>query len=350
MRPTPPTPRARCCSTSAAANGTRSCAGCSACRSAMLPQVRDCAGDFGATEPGLFGGADPNSGHGRRPAGGDHRAGLLRARHDEVDLRHRLLCAAQHRLAARRLAQPAADDDRLSARRQAHICAGRRDLHCRRRGAMAARRPQAHRHGFRRGRAGGARRSGRSRSISFRPLSASARPIGMRRRAARSSGSPAIPAPPSLPARRWRRSATRPAICSKPCTPIGRRRQGAETVLRVDGGMTASDTAMQFLADILASPVDRPAVMETTALGAAYLAGRAAGLCPDLDGFAAQWRLDRRFQPRMDAATRERKYAGWKDAVAPHVNGASEDCAPRIARALPGRFPSCRSVPSRPKS
>ncbi len=87
------------------------------------------------------------------------------------------------------------------------------------------------------------------------------------------------------------------------------------TVLRVDGGMTASDATMQFLADILASPVDRPVVMETTALGAAYLAGRAAGICPDLDGFAAQWRLDRRFQPRMGASERERKYSGWKDAV-----------------------------------
>jgi glycerol kinase len=90
---------------------------------------------------------------------------------------------------------------------------------------------------------------------------------------------------------------------------------GAATVLRVDGGMTASEPAMQFLADILASPVDRPMVMETTALGAAYLAGRAAGICPDLDGFATQWRLDRRFQPRMDASMRERKYSGWKNAV-----------------------------------
>jgi glycerol kinase len=90
---------------------------------------------------------------------------------------------------------------------------------------------------------------------------------------------------------------------------------GTETVLRVDGGMTASDPCMQFLADILASPVDRPVVMETTALGAAYLAGRAAGLCPDLDGFATQWRLDRRFEPQLDAALRERRYAGWKEAV-----------------------------------
>ena len=89
----------------------------------------------------------------------------------------------------------------------------------------------------------------------------------------------------------------------------------AGNVLRVDGGMTASEFTMQFLADMLATPVDRPVVMETTALGAAYLAGRAAGLCPDLDGFAAQWRLDRRFEPRMEAAERERKYAGWKDAV-----------------------------------
>ena len=72
---------------------------------------------------------------------------------------------------------------------------------------------------------------------------------------------------------------------------------------------------MQFLADILASPVDRPAIMETTALGAAYLAGRAAGLCPDLDGFAAQWRCARRFEPAMAPDMRERKYAGWQDAV-----------------------------------
>ena len=91
--------------------------------------------------------------------------------------------------------------------------------------------------------------------------------------------------------------------------------KGSATVLRVDGGMTASDLTMQFLADLLASPVDRPVVMETTALGAAYLAGRAAGVCPDLDGFAKQWRLDRRFEPQMGADVRERKYAGWRQAV-----------------------------------
>jgi glycerol kinase len=88
-----------------------------------------------------------------------------------------------------------------------------------------------------------------------------------------------------------------------------------ETVLRVDGGMAASDATMQFVADIVAAPVDRPAVMETTARGAAYLAGLGAGLCPDTDRFAATWKCERRFEPRMDAATRERKWAGWRDAV-----------------------------------
>jgi glycerol kinase len=91
---------------------------------------------------------------------------------------------------------------------------------------------------------------------------------------------------------------------------------GTDTVLRVDGGMAASDLTMQFVADILDAPVDRPGVMETTALGAAYLAGYAAGVCPDLPGFAARWGCERRFEPQMDAATRERKWAGWRDAVA----------------------------------
>jgi glycerol kinase len=89
----------------------------------------------------------------------------------------------------------------------------------------------------------------------------------------------------------------------------------AETALRVDGGMTASDLTMQFLADILGSPVDRPAVLETTAVGAAYLAGRSAGVCPDLDGFAKRWRRDRRFEPRMGESERAKKWAGWQDAV-----------------------------------
>jgi glycerol kinase len=89
----------------------------------------------------------------------------------------------------------------------------------------------------------------------------------------------------------------------------------AGTVLRVDGGMSASNTAMQFLADILNAPVDRPQIMETTALGSAYLAGLSAGICPDFDGFAAAWRRDRRFEPQMESSVRERKWQGWREAV-----------------------------------
>ncbi len=88
-----------------------------------------------------------------------------------------------------------------------------------------------------------------------------------------------------------------------------------DTVLRVDGGMTASDWSMQFLADILDAPVDRPQVKETTALGAAYLAGLKSGLLPTPAEFARQWALDRRFSPTMPAELREAKFAGWKDAV-----------------------------------
>jgi glycerol kinase len=88
-----------------------------------------------------------------------------------------------------------------------------------------------------------------------------------------------------------------------------------ETVLRVDGGMTASDWTMQSLADILDAPVDRPKVLETTALGAAYLAGLQAGLLPPPEEFAKSWQRDKRFSPKMKNEEREQKYAGWKEAV-----------------------------------
>ncbi|SFS12081.1 glycerol kinase GlpK [Yoonia litorea] len=86
-------------------------------------------------------------------------------------------------------------------------------------------------------------------------------------------------------------------------------------VLRVDGGMSASDWSMQFLSDIIGAPVDRPTVLETTALGVAWLAGMRAGVYPNQEEFAANWALDQRFEPKMDEATRDRRYAGWKDAV-----------------------------------
>jgi len=91
--------------------------------------------------------------------------------------------------------------------------------------------------------------------------------------------------------------------------------QEAETVLRVDGGMVTSDWTMQRLADILQAPIDRPVIAETTALGAAWLAGSRAGVWPDQQGFAESWRLDKHFDPQMPEQQRNQKVAGWNDAI-----------------------------------
>jgi glycerol kinase len=88
-----------------------------------------------------------------------------------------------------------------------------------------------------------------------------------------------------------------------------------KTVLRVDGGMTASDWTMQRLADILNAEVDRPVVTETTALGAAYLAGLSIGLYPEPDEFMKSWQLEKRFAPQMPVEQRERAVIGWRDAI-----------------------------------
>jgi glycerol kinase len=93
------------------------------------------------------------------------------------------------------------------------------------------------------------------------------------------------------------------------------KRGAARTVLRVDGGMVASDWTMQRLADILDAPVDRPEILETTALGAAWLAGSRAGVWPNAQDFAKTWALERRFKPGMDEKTRAAKLKGWRDAV-----------------------------------
>ncbi|CDZ39490.1 glycerol kinase GlpK [Neorhizobium galegae] len=93
------------------------------------------------------------------------------------------------------------------------------------------------------------------------------------------------------------------------------RNANSSTVLRVDGGMVASDWTMQRLADLLDAPVDRPTILETTALGAAWLAGSKAGVWPDQKAFAKSWARQRRFEPQMDEKTRSAKIRGWKDAV-----------------------------------
>jgi glycerol kinase len=95
-------------------------------------------------------------------------------------------------------------------------------------------------------------------------------------------------------------------------------------VLRVDGGMVASDWTMQCLADILDAPVDRPTVLETTAMGAAWLAGQHSGVLPDMEGFSELWKLNTRFTPKIDAGERESRYADWRRAVRSTIAFAKE--------------------------
>lgn len=95
------------------------------------------------------------------------------------------------------------------------------------------------------------------------------------------------------------------------------------TALRVDGGMVANDWLCQFLADMLGVAVERPRVIETTALGAAYLAGLAVGVYAGLDAIAYAWQCERRFEPRMGQPQRDQLYAGWQAAVKRVLSGAA---------------------------
>jgi glycerol kinase len=90
---------------------------------------------------------------------------------------------------------------------------------------------------------------------------------------------------------------------------------GSPAALRVDGGMVVNDVFCQWLADLTGRPIERPEVIETTALGAAYLAGLGAGIYASLDEIAASWRCERRFVPHIGTDERDAKYAGWKEAV-----------------------------------
>ena len=92
-------------------------------------------------------------------------------------------------------------------------------------------------------------------------------------------------------------------------------RDGAQPTLRVDGGMAANDYAMQFLSDIIGAPVDRPEVLETTALGAAWLAGQRAGVWPGMEDFAKGWAVERQFTAQMPKAQRDERYGRWTRAI-----------------------------------
>jgi len=97
------------------------------------------------------------------------------------------------------------------------------------------------------------------------------------------------------------------------------------TELKVDGGMTANDELMQFQADILGVPVVRPVVAETTALGAAYAAGLAVGFWDNLDDLRANWQEDKRWEPDMDSAERDRELRLWKKAVTKSMDWVDDD-------------------------
>jgi len=93
--------------------------------------------------------------------------------------------------------------------------------------------------------------------------------------------------------------------------------------LRVDGGAAANDLLMQFQADLLGVPVVQPRVLETTALGAAYLAGLTVNLWSSREALAQHWQAERRFEPAMEAAKREHLMARWRDAVSRSRNWAA---------------------------
>lgn len=97
------------------------------------------------------------------------------------------------------------------------------------------------------------------------------------------------------------------------------------SVLRVDGGAARNDDLLAFQADLLGVPVERPVVTETTAAGAAFLAGIGTGFWSGPDEVAATWRLDRRFEPRMDPRERERLVSGWRRAVERSLRWAVDD-------------------------
>ncbi|HET9752183.1 MAG TPA: FGGY-family carbohydrate kinase, partial [Myxococcales bacterium] len=86
-------------------------------------------------------------------------------------------------------------------------------------------------------------------------------------------------------------------------------------MFRVDGGASANDLLMQFQADLLQTPIERPRMIETTALGAAFLAGLGTGMWAGLEELKSAWRAGKRFKPRMKAEAREEHLARWRSAV-----------------------------------
>ena len=145
--------------------------------------------------------------------------------------------------------------------------------------------------------------------------------LGSLRPRRRSSASPAARRPRISPGRRSNRWPFKRATCFGRC----KRTPGIELPeLKVDGGASVNDALMQFQADMLGVRVRRPVVAETTALGAAYLAGLAVGFWKDTADIAQNWALDREFRPAMPSEQRERLYHRWQEAVKRSLGWAKE--------------------------
>ena len=311
--PSPRTPRAPSASTSRSSPGTASWPPRSACRWRFCPDLRPSAGVFGETAAG---GAPArrhsHHRHRRGSAGGAVRPELPRAGHRPRTPTAPAASSSSTRARAR-WPPPTGSSPRWRGRWAArHLRARGQRLHRGRGRPVAARRPRHHRPGRRRRRRWRSRCPTRAASTWCPPSSGSARRTGIPTRAAPSSASRGGPGARTWPGRRWKPSPIRAATCS---TPWPRTPARPFEPLRVDGGAAANDFLCQFQADMLGVEVLRPAVTETTGLGAAYLAGVGAGLWKPAD-LGTRWRLDRRFTPAASpAAARDLAYRGWRRAV-----------------------------------
>ena len=275
--------------------GTTSCSPRSTSRAQLLPEVRDSSGSFGTTDPELLGASVPIAG-----VAGDQQAALFgQACFEEGSAKNTygtgcfMLMNTGHEPAPFRVGPDL--DDRLGHRRPGRVRARGRGVRRGRGGAVAARRarPPAQRGRERGARALGARHRRRVRGAGVHGAGRAV--LGSARRAARSSASRAAPTARTSCARRSRRSRTRAPTCLR----CFERDTGVRALqLQVDGGATANDFLMQFQADVMGAPVRRPKVLETTALGAAYLAGLAVGFWKDRRQIAKNWQEDRYFEPR----------------------------------------------------
>ncbi len=286
---------------------------CSACRSTRCPRscrptassgapTRRCSSASTCRSPGIA---------------GDQQAALFGqacfdAGHQQVHLRHRLVRPGQHRRPPGRLVDRPAHDRRLAApRRPPRLRARGRGLRHRRRRPVAARRPRDHRRPRPRPRRSPARCPTPAASCSCRRSPASARPTGTRTPAARSSASAAAPPAPTSCARHARGDRVRGAATSS--TSWSARAASSLPELAVDGGASANGLLCQLQADALQVPVARAAMLETTGLGAAFLAGLGTGVWAGTDAIARD-RAPRR-PVRAGRARRPRATAGGGSRV-----------------------------------